>query len=143
MAEKGEPLNGENLTALYLKLVREYYGHDQGVCEVKDAYGVEWAYIPHFYYDFYVYQYATSVIAAVEARRRHPRRGRAKPRRRRSATPTSKMLSSGSSRYAYDMLKDAGVDMTTSAPFDAAMRDMNRTMDAMESILDKRGGKTK
>ncbi len=50
-----------------------------------------------------------------------------------------KMLSAGSSRYAFDMLKEAGVDMTTSAPFAAAMRDMNRTIDAMESILDKRG----
>jgi oligoendopeptidase F len=48
-----------------------------------------------------------------------------------------KMLSAGSSRYAFDMLKEAGVDMTTSAPFAAAMRDMNATMDAMEAILDK------
>jgi oligoendopeptidase F len=49
------------------------------------------------------------------------------------------MLSAGSSRYAFDMLKEAGVDLTTSAPFTAAMRDMNETIDAMEAILDKRG----
>src|SRR5947209_14007104 len=58
MVEKGEPLTGDNLKALYLRLVRQYYGHDQGVCEVDDLYAAEWAYIPHFYFDFYVYQYA-------------------------------------------------------------------------------------
>jgi oligoendopeptidase F len=66
-----------------------------------------------------------------------------------AATPPStakrdaylKMLSAGSSLYAFDMLKDAGVDMTTPAPFAAAMRDMNATIDAMEGILDKRGAK--
>jgi oligoendopeptidase F len=139
MAASGEPLNGENLSALYLKLAREYYGHDQGVCEVKDAYGAEWAYIPHMYYDFYVYQYATSVIAASKLA--DGIRAEAPATTKRDAY--LKMLSAGSSLYAYDMLKDAGVDMTTSEPFDAAMRDMNRTMDAMESILDKRGTKPK
>jgi len=52
-----------------------------------------------------------------------------------------KMLAAGSSRYAFDMLKEAGVDMTTPTPFAAAMRDMNGTIDAMEAILDKRGAK--
>jgi oligoendopeptidase F len=141
MAAKGEPLNGENLTASYLKLVREYYGHDKGICEVKEAYGAEWAYIPHFYFNFYVYQYATSVIASVTLAD--------KIRAEAAATPPStarrdaylKMLAAGSSRYAYDMLKEAGVDMATSEPFAAAMRDMNATIDAMETILDRRGAK--
>jgi oligoendopeptidase F len=137
MAQKGEPLNGENLTALYLKLARLYYGHDQGICEVKDAYGAEWAYIPHMYYDFYVYQYATSVIAASKLA--DGIRGETGTTVKRDAY--LKMLSAGSSRYAYDMLKEAGVDMATPEPFAAAMRDMNRTMDAMEQILDKRGAK--
>ena len=48
------------------------------------------------------------------------------------------MLSAGSSRYAYDMLKDAGVDLTTSAPFDTAMREMNGIMDRIEAILARR-----
>ena len=47
------------------------------------------------------------------------------------------MLSSGSSKYAIDLLKDAGVDMTTSAPFDAAIAEMNATMDEIEQILDR------
>ncbi len=141
MAQNGEPLNGENLTAFYLKLVREYYGHDQGICEVKEAYGAEWAYIPHFYYDFYVYQYATSVIASVKLADGIRAEAAAKPPSTARRDAYLKMLAAGSSRYAFDMLKEAGVDMTTPAPFAAAMRDMNGTIDAMEAILDKRGAK--
>jgi oligoendopeptidase F len=141
MAQNGEPLNGENLTALYLKLLRQYYGSDAGVCEVKDVYGAEWAYIPHMYYDFYVYQYATSVIASVKLADGIRAEAAANPPSTARRDAYLKMLSAGSSRYAYDMLKEAGVDMATSAPFAAAMRDMNETIDAMESILDKRGAK--
>jgi oligoendopeptidase F len=141
MAQNGEPPNGESLTALYLKLVREYYGHDKGICEVKEAYGAEWAYIPHLYYDFYVYQYATSVIASVKLADGIRAEAAAKPPSTARRDAYLKMLSSGSSRYAFDMLKEAGVDMTTPAPFAAAMRDMNATIDAMEAILDKQGAK--
>jgi len=141
MAAAGEPLNGENLSALYLKLVREYYGHDKGICAVKDAYGAEWAYIPHFYYDFYVYQYATSVIASVKLADGIRAEALANPPSTARRDAYLRMLSAGSSRYAFDMLKEAGVDLTTSEPFAAAMRDMNQTMDAMDLILNKRGTK--
>jgi oligoendopeptidase F len=139
LVAKGEPLSGENLTALYLSLLRTYYGHDQGVCEVKDAYGVEWAYIPHLYYDFYVYQYATSVIAAVKLADGIRAEAAQTPPSTSKRDAYLRMLAAGSSRYAYDMLKEAGVDMATSEPFAAAMRDMNRTIDAMETILNNRG----
>jgi oligoendopeptidase F len=135
---KGEPLSGESLSALYLKLAREYYGHDKGVCEVKETYGAEWAYIPHFYYNFYVYQYATSVVASSKLADGIRAEAAAQPPSTAKRDAYLKMLSAGSSRYAYDMLKEAGVDMATSEPFAAAMRDMNRTMDAMEQILDKK-----
>jgi oligoendopeptidase F len=138
MVANGEPLNGDNLTALYLKLAREYYGHDLGICEVKEAYGAEWAYIPHLYYDFYVYQYATSVIASSKLADGIRAEAEAKPPSTVKRDAYLAMLSAGSSRYAYDMLKEAGVDMATPEPFAAAMRDMNRTIDAMEQILDKR-----
>lgn len=134
--EQGEPLTGETLSQLYLELLRQYYGHDAGVCSVAESYGAEWGYIPHMYYNFYVYQYATSVIAAVSladgivAESAGPKPATA----RRDAYLA--MLSAGSSRYAFDLLKDAGVDMTTSAPFDAAMREMNRIMDKIEQVLD-------
>lgn len=135
MAERGETLSGDNLSALYLKLLREYYGHDQGICVVDDLYGVEWAYIPHFYYNFYVYQYATSLTASsyIADAIRQEAGGKKPSTRARDAY--LKMLSSGSSKYPIDLLRDAGVDMTTSAPFDAAMREMNRIMDEMEAIL--------
>jgi oligoendopeptidase F len=135
-AERGEPLTGENLSQLYLKIAREYYGHDKGVCQVDDLLAVEWAYVPHFYYDFYVYQYATSMVASTSLARAVREEAKTGKTERRDAY--LKMLSSGSSRYAIDLLKDAGVDMTTSAPFDAAIAEMNATMDEMERILARR-----
>ncbi|HEX4826063.1 MAG TPA: oligoendopeptidase F [Candidatus Polarisedimenticolaceae bacterium] len=139
MVAKGEPLTGDNVSELYLKLLREYYGHDQGVCEVKDTYKAEWAYIPHMYYDFYVYQYATSMIASAKLADGIRAEAAAKPASTAKRDAYLGMLSSGSSKYAYDMLKDAGVDMATPEPFAAAMREMNKTIDAMEEILNKKG----
>jgi oligoendopeptidase F len=133
LSERGEPLTGEKLNQLYLDLVRAYYGHDQGVCRVDDRYAVEWAYIPHFYYDFYVYQYATSMVASSSLAGGVLRETGKKKAPSRDAYLN--MLSSGSSKYPIDLLKDAGVDMTTSAPFSAAMTDMNRVMDEMEKLL--------
>ncbi|HEY8923698.1 MAG TPA: oligoendopeptidase F [Polyangia bacterium] len=140
-AERGEPLTGENLSKLYLEIARTYYGHDQKVCQVDDLLAIEWAYVPHFYYDFYVYQYATSMVASTalaraireEASKAAAAGGGAPATPRRDAY--LKMLSSGSSKYAVELLKDAGVDMTTSAPFDAAISEMSATMDEMEKIL--------
>ncbi|WP_242345772.1 oligoendopeptidase F [Anaeromyxobacter terrae] len=140
-AEKGEALSGEALSALYLDLVRKYYGHAQGICRVDARYGVEWASVPHFFnYDFYVFQYATSLVASTslaKAIREEAAAGGTAARDRYLA-----MLASGGSRYAIDLLKDAGVDMTTSAPFAAAMDEMNRVMDQMEAIL-ARGERTR
>ena len=137
-AERGEPLTGENLSQLYLKIAREYYGHDKGVCQVDDLLAVEWAYVPHFYYDFYVYQYATSMVASTSLARAVRQEMQEKTGQTTRRDAYLKMLSSGSSRYAIELLKDAGVDMTTSAPFDAAIAEMNATMDEMERILARR-----
>jgi oligoendopeptidase F len=65
MAEKGQPLTGDSLTALYGDIIKEYYGHEKGVCHIDDKYTVEWAYVPHFYYNFYVFQYSTSFTAST------------------------------------------------------------------------------
>ncbi|MDX1380030.1 MAG: M3 family oligoendopeptidase, partial [Xanthomonadales bacterium] len=64
-AERGEPLDGAKFTEMYADIVRRYHGHDQGVMTVDDLYVAEWAYVPHFHYNFYVYQYATSYVAAI------------------------------------------------------------------------------
>jgi oligoendopeptidase F len=132
MAEKGEALTGQALSALYLKIVRDYYGHDRKVCQVDDLIGVEWAYIPHFYYDFYVYQYATSLVYSTSLARaiREGAGGGTAARDRYLA-----MLKAGGSKYPVELLQQAGVDPLTSKPFDAAMAEMNGVMDEMERIL--------
>jgi oligoendopeptidase F len=132
-AERGEPLTGENLSQLYLKIARDYYGHDKKICQVDDLLAIEWSYVPHFYYNFYVYQYATSMVASTSLARAVREELKTGKTARRDAY--LKMLSSGSSKYAIDLLKDAGVDMTTSGPFDAAIAEMNATMDEMEKVL--------
>ncbi|HEX3698833.1 MAG TPA: oligoendopeptidase F [Polyangia bacterium] len=134
-AERGEPLTGENLSTLYLKIARDYYGHDKKVCQVDDLLAIEWAYVPHFYYDFYVYQYATSMVASTSLARAVRQEAKTGKTARRDAY--LKMLASGSASYAIDLLKAAGVDMTTSAPFDAAIAEMNATMDELEKIVDR------
>ena len=139
MAERGEPLTGENLSALYLRIAREYYGHARGICEVDGLVENEWAMIPHFYRAFYVYQYATSIVAALsfsKAIREEAAHGHTG---RRDAY--LRMLSAGGSKYAMDLLREAGVDMTTSAPFEAAIAEMNAVMDEMETLLARHGGR--
>ena len=135
LAEKGEPLTGEKLTELYRGLLKEYYGDAAGICKVDDLYGIEWAYIPHFYYNFYVYQYATSIMAAAQIASDMRAEAAAVPPSAAHRDAYLKMLSSGSSKYPIDLLKDAGVDMTSSAPFTAAMKEMNAVMDEMEALL--------
>jgi oligoendopeptidase F len=132
--ERGEPVTGEALSKLYLRLVRDYYGHDAGVCLVDDLIGVEWAYVPHFYYDYYVFQYATSLVASTsiaKAMREEQRVSQGT----RVRDGYLAMLAAGGSKYPVELLKEAGVDMTTSRPFDAAIAEMNGIMDEMERIL--------
>jgi oligoendopeptidase F len=133
MAEKGEPITGEKLTELYRGLVKTYYGDAQNVCKVDDLYGIEWAYIRHFYFNFYVYQYATSVTASANLAANM--RADAKRKSNKSRDAYLNMLAAGSSKYPIELLKDAGVDMTTSKPFQAAMAEMNAIMDEMEKLL--------
>jgi oligoendopeptidase F len=129
MAGKGQPITGDALAKLYMNLTKRYYGHDQGLCVVDDYIKHEWSYIPHFYRDFYVFQYATSFTAS-EALAQKVKAG--------SADATKKylaFLAAGGSKYPIDLLKDAGVDMTTDEPLDLTMKEMNRVMDEMEKIL--------
>ena len=137
--EMAETLTGENLSARYLDLVRTYYGHATGVCRVEDVVAQEWQFVPHFYYDFYVYQYATSLVASTSLARGIREEAARGETKRRDAYLA--LLRAGGSRYPVDLLKQAGVDMTTPAPFRAAIAEMNATMDEMERILSgmKRG----
>jgi oligoendopeptidase F len=133
-AERGEPITGEALSRLYLDITRRYYGHADGVCMVDDYVQHEWSYIPHFYIGFYVFQYATSFTAA-EALSEKVLAGDEGARDRYLT-----FLGSGMSRYPIELLRDAGVDMTTDEPLDFTMRKMNRVMDEIEEILGRMSG---
>jgi oligoendopeptidase F len=133
-AEMGEALTGDEFSALYDEINKRYYGHDRGVAVVDDEIKAEWAHIPHFYYNFYVFQYATSFTASAalseqviggdtDATRRY-----------------LDLLRAGGSDYPIELLKRAGVDMTISAPFELTMRKMNRVMDEMERLLKANSG---
>ena len=135
MAEKGEPLTGDSLTKLYGDIAKKYYGNDQGVCIVDDYVAYEWAFIPHFYFDFYVYQYATSFTASA-----------ALSEKVLSGQPGAtdrylKFISSGRSKYPIDLLKDAGVDMTTDEPLELTVKKMNRIMDEIDKLLSETNAK--
>ena len=133
MAERGEPLTGDVLTALYGDILTKYYGQDKGICLIDDLYKIEWAYIPHFYYNFYVYQYSTSFTASTALSEKVLSGEKGEVEKYIS------FISSGGSDYPIALLKKAGVDMTTREPFDKTMTVMNRTMDEIEAILAKRG----
>jgi oligoendopeptidase F len=132
MAGKGEPITGDALAKLYLDIARKYYGHDRGVSVVDDYIANEWSFIPHFYRDFYVFQYATSFMAS-EALAAKVKAGDQTAKER-----YLKFLSAGGSRYPIDLLREAGVDMTTDEPLDLTIKTMNRVMDEMEAILARR-----
>lgn len=131
-AENGEPLTGDVLTEMYADILKRYYGHEKGVCFINDLYTVEWAYIPHFYYNFYVYQYATSFTASTALAEKVMKKEKG------ALDKYMEFLSAGGSDYPIELLKKAGVDMTTSDPFEKTMVVMNRTIDEIEKILDKK-----
>jgi oligoendopeptidase F len=132
MAAKGQPITGDALAELYFEITKRYYGHDAGVCVVDDYIQHEWSFISHFYAEFYVYQYATAFTAS-EALAARVKTGDADAARRYLA-----FLSAGGSKYPIELLRDAGVDMTTDGPLELTMRQMSRVMDEMDRILDSR-----
>jgi oligoendopeptidase F len=132
-AERGESLTGDTLSELSTELARRYYGHDQGICIVDPEISAEWAHIPHFYYNFYVYQYATSFTASAAIAERILQGDADAVRLYRE------LLSAGGSDFPIELLRRAGVDMTAREPFDLTMRMTNWTMDEMEGLLEGGG----
>jgi oligoendopeptidase F len=132
MAQQGKPLTGESMAKLYLDITKKYYGHDQGVCIVDDYIAHEWSGVPHFYNSYYVFQYATSFTAATALSEGVLATGAG----RADATKRYiQFLSSGGSKHPIDILKDAGVDMTTDQPLELTVRKMDRVMDEIEKLL--------
>ena len=130
IVEAGEALSGEKMTMLYEELLRQYHGSDAGVLAIDPLYAVEWAFIPHFYRNFYVFQYATSIAGGTMFAQRLLAGDES------ARDDYVAVLKAGGSRYAYELLKDYGVDLATDAPYDTLIARMDRIMDEVEAILD-------
>lgn len=129
--EKGDSLSGEQLSKIYGDLLRRYHGDSAGVLKIDDLVTIEWAYIPHFYRAYYVYQYATS-IAASQAFADRILKGEP------GVVDTYLgMLKAGGSDHPYELVKRAGVDLATPAPYRALVARMDSIMDQIEAILAK------
>lgn len=127
--ERGGALSADKLSRLYGDILRRYLGDAQGVLKVDDAYAVEWAYVPHFYTEFYVYQYATSLAAAYRLMEQVLDGGEAE----RAAYLG--ILEAGGSRPPYQVLLDAGIDMADAEVYRAVIRRCDRLMDRAEALL--------
>ena len=131
--EQGQPLTGDDLCNIYYDIVKKYYGHNTGHCIVDPYIQYEWAYIPHFMgYNYYVFQYSTSLIYATAFAEKIANEG----------TPAVdnyyKILKGGGSKYAVDLIREAGIDPLSSEPFELTMNKMNKIMDEIEEILNKK-----
>jgi len=129
--EQGRTLTPDWLNEQYLNLTRYYYGHEQGVIDVEEYIQNEWSGIPHFYMNYYVFQYSTGIMASMALSDMVLNGG--EDARERYLT----FLKAGGSQFPLDTLKDAGVDMTTPAPLEAAMRQLGQLVDEMEKIVER------
>lgn len=127
--EQGKTLTPDFLNAKYLELTRLYYGHNQGVVKVEDYIQSEWSLIPHFYYNFYVYQYATGVIASMAISDAVLKEGA--PARDRYLT----FLKAGGSDFPLETLKKAGVDLSKPEAVSKAFQAFGGYVDEMEKIV--------
>ncbi|WP_210610978.1 oligoendopeptidase F [Priestia flexa] len=126
-AQNGEPLTPELLTKLYYDLNKKYFGDN---LVIDEEIGLEWARIPHFYYNYYVYQYATGFSAAAALSKQILEEGDAAVERYLG------FLKAGSSDYPIEVLKRAGVDMTTAEPIKEALEVFKEKLEEMERLLE-------
>ncbi len=124
--DAGQTLTADMLCAEYARLCKLYYGEDM---VVDDQIAMEWARIPHFYYNYYVFQYATGYSAAIALSRRILREGES------AVKDYLGFLSGGCSKSPIDLLKGAGVDMTSPAPVNDALQLFGELLDEMESLM--------
>jgi len=131
--DKGEPLSGDAFTNVYCDILKRYHGAAEGVVAIDDAYCVEWAYVSHFEtHPFYVFQYATSIAASAQFAKLV---GAGEPGALKRYLD---LLKAGGSDDPYKLVKTAGVDLATPAPYQALVARMNAIMDEIEAILAKR-----
>lgn len=127
--EAGQTLSADFLNETYLDLIRQYYGPDFTIDETD---GIEWAYIPHLYYKFYVFSYTAGMSSGIAIAEKVQKEGA--PAR----DAYLQMLSSGSSKPPVELLKMAGVDLTKPQAIQAATNLMDELLDQMEEIIAKR-----
>jgi len=125
-AQNGEPLTPELLTTIYYDLNKKYFGDE---IVVDKEIGLEWARIPHFYYNYYVYQYATGFSAATALSQQILEEGES------AVTRYIEFLKAGSSDYPIEVLKKAGVDMTSAQPIEQACKVFEEKLNEMEELL--------
>ncbi len=133
---RGEGVTADALSAIYRRLNEEYFGPALTVCEPggeADGIALEWARIPHFYYNYYVYQYSTGFAAAIALSQRILSEG--KP----AVDDYLGFLSGGSSKPPIDLLRGAGVDMATAKPIDDALGLFARLVDEMAELTGAEG----
>ena len=128
MAAEGQTLTAEVLCAEYKRLNELYYGPDM---VVDDRIAMEWARIPHFYYNYYVFQYATGYAAAIALSRRILREGEP------AVQDYLNFLSGGCSRSPINLLKGAGVDMASPEPVNQALALFDKLLDEMEALMEE------
>ena len=126
MVQQGNTLTAQALNTLYYDLNRAYYGPE---LVLDPEVGVEWSKIPHFYYNFYVYQYATGYSAAMALSRKILDEGQS------AVEKYLQFLSGGCSASPIDLLKIAGVDMTTPEPINAALQVFGKLIDELDALL--------
>jgi len=126
-ARLGTALTPEMLTDEYYALNQKYFGD---ALVIDKEIGLEWARIPHFYYNYYVYQYATGISAAAALTTQILEEGEPAVERY-----INNFLKAGSSDYPIEVLKAAGVDMTTKQPVEAALKQFERVLDEFEALL--------
>ncbi len=125
-AEQGIPLTADSLTEMSMALNRKYYGAE---VVIDDLIGIEWGRVAHFYYNFYVYQYATGISAASALVQQVLREGQP------AVDRYLEFLSSGSSDYSINLLKKAGVDITTPEPVLQAFQLFETHLSELEKLL--------
>lgn len=126
-ASNNEPLTAETLTTEYYALNKKYFGEEDVI--IDEEIGLEWSRIPHFYYNFYVYQYATGYSAATALSKQILEEGESAVER------YINFLKAGSSDYPIEVLKKAGVDMTSKEPIQEACKVFEEKLNEMESLL--------
>jgi oligoendopeptidase F len=127
--ESGEPLTADGLDATYYDLVKRYFGDDVAFDEQDAPIAWEWSRVDHFFYNFYVYKYATGMSSAIAIASSILNDGDAALQRYLT------FLSGGSSKYPLDLLKDAGVDLTTPEPVTAALSEFERLLGELEALV--------